>query len=161
MRERTDLFILETRRYWKVWQPLLTTLAWLSVLLLVVLVGVVISKAPFAGLAEKLFILDRNVTLIHKATLTTPGPEPGEDAKMAVKYEDNFGFWEIDCPDEHAFFENVKSQSIRAICQRCDRLVRLMPTKTMCAPCVSALECGAPRTMTKYRRAGPKTAQGL
>ena len=55
--------------------------------------------------------------MIHKATLTTPAPEPGEDAKMAVKYEDNFGFWEIDCPDEHAFFEYVKSQSIRAICQ--------------------------------------------
>ena len=45
---------------------------------------------------------------------------------MAVKYEDNFGFWEIDCPEEHAFFENVKSQSVHAICQRCDPLVRLM-----------------------------------
>jgi hypothetical protein len=79
---------------------------------------------------------------------------------MAVKYEDNFGFWEIDCPEEHAFFENVKSQSVHAICQRCDRLVRLMSTKTICAPCASALECGAPTTMPKYRHAGPKTAQG-
>ena len=53
--------------------------------------------------------------MIHKATLTTSAPAPGEDAKMAVKYEDNFGFWEIDCPEEHAFFEHVKSQSVRAI----------------------------------------------
>ena len=73
-------------------------------------------------------------------------------------YEHNFGFWEIDCPEERAFFEHVKSQSVRAICQRCDRLVRLMPTKTMCSPCVSALEYGAPTMMSKYGRARPKTA---
>jgi hypothetical protein len=48
---------------------------------------------------------------------------------MTTSYEDNFGFWEIACPEDHAFFEHVKSQSVRAICQRCDRLVRLMPTK--------------------------------
>ena len=35
---------------------------------------------------------------------------------MATSYEDNFGFWEIACPEEHAFFEYVKSQkSVRAI----------------------------------------------
>ena len=77
---------------------------------------------------------------------------------MATSYEDNFGFWEIACPEEHAFFEHVKSQSVRAICQRCDRLVRLMPTKTMCSPCVSALEYGAPTAMSKYGCARPKTA---
>ena len=77
---------------------------------------------------------------------------------MATSYEDNFGFWEIACPEEHAFFEHVKSQSFRAICQRCERRVRLMPAKTMCAPCVAALECCAPMTMSKYRHAGPKTA---
>ena len=47
--------------YWKGWQPILTTFAWLSALLLVVLVGVVISKAPLGGLAEKVFIVDRNI----------------------------------------------------------------------------------------------------
>jgi ribosomal protein L37E len=77
---------------------------------------------------------------------------------MAAIYEDNFGFWEIDCPEEHAFFQHVKSQSVRTMCQRCDRLVRLMSTKNVCAPCVSALEYGAPTSMRKYRHAGPKTA---
>lgn len=57
------------------WQPLLTTLAWLSVLLLVVLVGVVISKAPFAGLAEKLFILDRNVWALALGILAFRAPD--------------------------------------------------------------------------------------
>ena len=61
--------------YWKVWQPLLTTLAWLSVLLLVVLVGVVISKAPFGGLAEKLFILDRNVWAVALGILAFRAPD--------------------------------------------------------------------------------------
>jgi hypothetical protein len=79
---------------------------------------------------------------------------------MATSYEDNFGFWEIDCSEERAFFEHVKSQSVCVICQRCDRLVLLMSTKTICAPCASALECGAPTVMNKYGHAGPKTASG-
>lgn len=79
---------------------------------------------------------------------------------MTVNYEDNFGFWEIDCPEERAFFEHVKTQSVRAICQRCDRFVRLMSNKKMCAPCVSALECGAPAVMSKYGHARSKTASG-
>jgi hypothetical protein len=75
-------------------------------------------------------------------------------------YEHNFGFWEIDCPEERAFFEHVKAQSVGATCKRCDRLVWLMPTKTMCSRCVSALEYGAPTVMSKYGRARPKTVSG-
>ncbi len=74
----------------------------------------------------------------------------------ATIYEHNFGFWEIDCPEERAFFERVKSESVRVTCKRCDRPVRLIPTKTMCSPCVSALEYGAPKVMSKYGRAGPR-----
>ena len=57
------------------WQPLLTTLAWLSVLLHVVLIGVVNSKAPFGGLAEKLFILDRNVWALALGILAFRAPD--------------------------------------------------------------------------------------
>jgi hypothetical protein len=74
-----------------------------------------------------------------------------------IIYEHNFGFWEIDCPEERAFFEHVKSQSVGATCKRCDRLVSLMPTKAMCSPCVSALEYGAPTVMSQYGRARSKT----
>ena len=65
---------LKHNAYLKAWQPLLTTLAWLSVLLLVVLLGVVISKAPFGGLAEKLFILDRNVWALTLGILAFKAP---------------------------------------------------------------------------------------
>ncbi len=69
---------------------------------------------------------------------------------MAAAYEDNFGFWNIDGQEERAFFEHVQRQSFDRICHRCERPVRLMPSKTLCAPCVSALECGAPISLSEY-----------
>jgi hypothetical protein len=79
---------------------------------------------------------------------------------MVTIYEENFGFWEIDCREELAFFAHVQSQSVAVSCARCKRSVRLMPPKIICAPCVSALECGAPTFMNEYGDAGPKTATG-
>ena len=79
---------------------------------------------------------------------------------MVAVYDDNFGFWEIDGSEELAFFAHVQSQSVRTICERCEGLARLMPTKAICAPCVSALECGAPAAMSEYRHSRPKTASG-
>jgi hypothetical protein len=79
---------------------------------------------------------------------------------MVTIYEDNFGFWEIDCSEELGFFAHVQSQSVAAICERCKRSVRLMPPKIMCAPCVSALECGAPTFMSEYGHARPKGGSG-
>ena len=69
---------------------------------------------------------------------------------MAAVYEDNFGFWDIDGPKEQAFFEYVQSQSVEKTCCRCERPVRLMPSKTLCASCLTALECGAPASMNQY-----------
>ena len=83
--------------------------------------------------------------------------EPGGDIKMAAAYEDNFGFWFIDGPEERTFFEHVKRKSLSAICMRCERSVRLMPPKTLCATCVSSLEYGAPTAISEYGDAEPKT----
>jgi hypothetical protein len=69
---------------------------------------------------------------------------------MAAVYEDNFGFWEIDGPNEQAFFEYVQRQSVEKTCCRCERTVRLMSPKTLCASCHTALECGAPASMNQY-----------
>jgi hypothetical protein len=69
---------------------------------------------------------------------------------MAVAYEDNFGFWHLDDPEERAFFERVRRQSVRTICKRCGQTVQLMAPKILCASCVSALECGAPSSMSEY-----------
>ena len=73
---------------------------------------------------------------------------------MTAIYEDNFGFWDIDGPEEQAFFEYVQRQSIQKTCDCCKRRIRLMPPKTLCASCVTALECGAPAAMSEYGQAG-------
>jgi hypothetical protein len=78
---------------------------------------------------------------------------------MAAAYEDNFGFWNIDGAEEQAFFEHVQRQSVSTICKRCDRPVRLMPPKVLCAICVCALEWGAPALMTEYGQVEPKTVK--
>jgi hypothetical protein len=65
-------------------------------------------------------------------------------------YEDNFGFWDIDGLEERALFEHVQRQSVSINCERCRRSVRLIPPKTRCATCVSALEYGAPSLMNEY-----------
>jgi hypothetical protein len=69
---------------------------------------------------------------------------------MPAVYDDNFGFWEVDGQEEQAFFEHVQRQSVQRTCDRCDRTVRLIPSKTLCASCVAALECGAPASLGKY-----------
>jgi hypothetical protein len=65
-------------------------------------------------------------------------------------YEDNFGFSNISEPEERAFFDFVRRQSVLTACERCERLVRLIPPKTLCASCVSAFEYGAPASMKEY-----------
>ena len=74
----------------------------------------------------------------------------GRTLKMAAIYEDNFGFWEIDAPEERAFFEFVKRQSVSVNCKRCQCRVGLFPPKTICATCVCAFECGAPLSISGY-----------
>jgi hypothetical protein len=69
---------------------------------------------------------------------------------MAVLYDDNFGYWHVDDAEELAFFKYVQSQSVGRSCERCKVAVRLTPPKLLCAPCVSALECGAPLSMSEY-----------
>ena len=63
----------------------------------------------------------------------------------------------IDGPEEQAFFEHVQQQSVPAICNRCERPVRLMPTKAICAICVCALKSAAPASMSEYGDIEPKT----
>ena len=65
-------------------------------------------------------------------------------------YEHNFGFWDIDGPEERAFFQYVQRQSVIVACERCQHLVQLIPPKIVCASCVAALECGAPASMSGY-----------
>ena len=74
-------------------------------------------------------------------------------------YEDNFGFLSISEPEERAFFDFVRRQSVLIACERCERPVRLIPPKALCASCVSALEYGAPASMKEY--GSQENASGL
>jgi hypothetical protein len=67
-----------------------------------------------------------------------------------LAYEDNFGFWEIHGLEEQKFFDHVQRQGILRACKRCERPVRLITPKTLCASCVCALEYGAPALMKEY-----------
>lgn len=60
--------------YWRPWNRMLTALAWLSVLLLLALVVVVVTKLPIGGLVEKAFILDRNIWAFLLAMLAFNAP---------------------------------------------------------------------------------------
>jgi hypothetical protein len=63
----------------------------------------------------------------------------GKTAKMTAVYDDNFGFWDLN-----------QSQSLPTNFRRCEGPVRLMPSKTLCASCIAALESGAPASMSEY-----------
>ena len=65
-------------------------------------------------------------------------------------YEDNFGFLNISEPEDKAFFDFVRRESVLTACERCERPVRLIPPKALCSSCVSALEYGAPASMEEY-----------
>ena len=67
---------------------------------------------------------------------------------MSVAYEDNFGFWNIELAEDEAFFEDVRRRSVQRTCGRCESSVQLLPHTTLCARCVSALEYGAPHSIT-------------
>lgn len=73
---------------------------------------------------------------------------------MPVLYDDNFGYWRVDDVGELAFFKHVQSRSVSRSCERCHGAVRLTPEKLICAPCLSALECGAPLWMEEYGLTG-------
>jgi hypothetical protein len=51
------------------WTPTIIALAWLSVVSFVILIAVVVTKIPFGGLAEKLFVLDRNFWMLFVSGL--------------------------------------------------------------------------------------------
>jgi hypothetical protein len=69
---------------------------------------------------------------------------------VMLVYDDNFGFWDLNGPEEQEFFDYVQRHSVLTACERCEQPVRLVPPKKICASCVSALEYGAPASMREY-----------
>lgn len=66
------------------------------------------------------------------------------NARYGAKYEDNFGFYDLEAdPDEKAFLEHMRASSRPTKCRRCLEVVRLMPGRKLCARCLEAIEFGA------------------
>jgi hypothetical protein len=65
---------------------------------------------------------------------------------MSTKYEDNFGFYQIDDDDseELEFFCHIRAQSKPTLCARCNGNVSLLEHIKICATCSQAIEYGAP-----------------
>ena len=64
-------------------------------------------------------------------------------ARYGDKYEDNFGFYDLESdPDEKAFLAHVRASSKLTKCARCLERVRLMPGRKRCARCCEAVEFG-------------------
>jgi hypothetical protein len=58
-------------------------------------------------------------------------------------YEDNFGFYYLDDPEERDFFAFIIASSEWRRCERCEQRVKLLPTRHKCASCEAAIEFGA------------------
>lgn len=61
---------------------------------------------------------------------------------IATNYEDNFGFYYLDDPEEREFFAHIVNSSHWCRCARCDERVRLLPRVFYCARCVECVEFG-------------------
>ena len=65
-------------------------------------------------------------------------------AKQGLKYEDNFGFYDLEAdPNEEDFIIFVQASSRPTKCARCLEPVRLLPDRELCARCCEAMEFGA------------------
>jgi hypothetical protein len=64
---------------------------------------------------------------------------------MSTLYEDNFGFYCPEEPDEEEFYKSIRRRSIQKKCVRCHKKVRLLQHIRICASCSSSMEFGAPK----------------
>jgi hypothetical protein len=57
-------------------------------------------------------------------------------------YDDNYGRWDIDDPDDLEFYHQTQRKSVRKKCQGCGRMVRIKPDYAYCNSCAEKLERG-------------------
>lgn len=61
---------------------------------------------------------------------------------MPSYYDDNYGFYEIDSPEDVEFYHETQRQSVRKRCQGCGRMVRIRPDYAYCNSCATKREQG-------------------
>jgi hypothetical protein len=107
---------------------------------------------PRIGLLERVRANLEETIWIPLATKLVASPSAANVRSLRRRsmlvYEDSFGFWDIGGQEEQAYY--VQCQGVLVACERCERPVRLIPPKPLCASYVSALECGAPASIKEY-----------
>ena len=61
---------------------------------------------------------------------------------MPTYYDDNFGHYEIDGPEDVEFYHQNQRKSRRKKCQGCGRMVKLLPQYGYCNSCADKIERG-------------------
>ena len=61
---------------------------------------------------------------------------------MATYWDENYGQWTIESPEDIAHYRKVQKESRRKRCQGCARMVRLRPDYALCNACADRQERG-------------------
>ncbi len=57
-------------------------------------------------------------------------------------YDDNFGFYEIEGPEDIEFYHEMQRVSVRKKCAGCGKMVRIKPDYAYCNSCADKKERG-------------------
>ena len=61
---------------------------------------------------------------------------------MTIFYDDNFGHWDMDDPEDREFYDRVQATNVEKKCQGCGRIVKIQPDYAYCNSCATKLEQG-------------------
>lgn len=61
---------------------------------------------------------------------------------MASYYDDNYGWYEIDGPEDIEFYHRTQRESVTKRCKGCNRMVRIKPDYAYCNSCADKRERG-------------------
>ena len=61
---------------------------------------------------------------------------------MATYYDDNFGHYRIEEPEDIDFYHDVQKRSVVKRCEGCNQKVKILPEYAYCDSCATKIEQG-------------------
>jgi len=61
---------------------------------------------------------------------------------MPIFYDDNYGFYEIESPEDIEFYHQTQKESVRKKCKGCGRTVKIKRDYAYCNSCANKIEKG-------------------
>lgn len=61
---------------------------------------------------------------------------------MASYYDDNYGWYEIESPEDVEFYHQTQRESVRKKCKGCGRIVKIKREYAYCNSCADKIEKG-------------------